>query len=125
MSNRAINIVVIIAISVMVVGKLEWLTNSYLLALAQAGGDFDQMIIDIWFGVAFHSLAVIVVPLLLAYLKQTLASFVVLILALSIYILLITGVNTIALVIAGLMIAAVVYAVFTQSINLIRYFRAK
>lgn len=117
----------IVVISLMVVGGLNWLTNEALLIVAQvSGGDaFSHLIIEILQAVAIHTLAVAFIPLLLAFFKQTLASYVVLILVLSVYMLLIAGVNAVGLAIAGLMIAAVVYAVFTKSVNLIRYFRAK
>ncbi|WP_423205539.1 hypothetical protein PGC34_12410 [Pseudomonas kribbensis] len=127
MSTKAINMALIVAISLMVVGGLNWLMNEALLTVAQVSGEdaFSYLIIEILQAVAIHSVVVASIPLLLVFLKQTLASYVVLVLALSLYMLLVTGVNAVGLAIAGLMIAAVAYAVFTKSVNLIRYFRAK
>jgi len=127
MSTKAINMALIVAISLMVVGTLNWLMNEALLTVAQVSGEdaFSYLIIEILQAVAIHSVVVASIPLLLVFLKQTLASYVVLVLALSLYMLLVTGVNAVGLAIAGLMIAAVAYAVFTKSVNLIRYFRAK
>lgn len=127
MRARAINMAVIVAISVVVVGGLNWLMNESWLIATQASGEdaFSYLIFEILQAVAIHSMAVAFIPVLLAFLRQALASYVVLILALSLYMLLITGINAVGPAIAGLMITAVVYAVFTKSVNLIRYFRAK
>lgn len=127
MSTKAINMALIVAISLMVVGGLNWLMNEALLTVAQVSGEdaFSYLIIEILQAVAIHSVVVASIPLLLVFLKQRLASYVVLVLALSLYMLLVTGVNAVGLAIAGLMIAAVAYAVFTKSVNLIRYFRTK
>jgi hypothetical protein len=117
----------IVVISLMVVGGLNWLMNESWLIATQASGEdaFSYLIIEILQAVAIHSVAVAFIPLLLAFFRQTLASYVVLILMLSLYMLLITGLNAVGPAVAGLMIAAVAYAVFTKSVNLIRYFRAK
>lgn len=127
MSTKAINMALIVAISLMVVGGLNWLMNESWLIATQASGEdaFSYLIIEILQAVAIHSVVVAFIPLLLAFFRKTLASYVVLLLMLSLYMLLITGINAVGPAIAGLMIAAVVYAVFTKSVNLIRYFRAK
>ncbi|WP_085708414.1 MULTISPECIES: hypothetical protein [unclassified Pseudomonas] len=127
MNTKAINMALIVAISLMGVGALNWLMNEALLTVAQVSGEdaFSYLIVEILQAVAIHSVVVASIPLLLVFLKQTLASYVVLVLALSLYMLLVTGVNAVGLAIAGLMIAAVAYAIFTKSVNLIRYFHAK
>ncbi|MDI2143541.1 MULTISPECIES: hypothetical protein [unclassified Pseudomonas] len=127
MSTKAINMALIVVISLMGVGTLNWLMNESWLIATQASGEdaFLYLIIEILQAVAIHSVVVAFIPLLLAFFRKTLASYVVLLLMLSLYMLLITGINAVGPAIAGLMIAAVVYAVFTKSVNLIRYFRAK
>jgi len=127
MSTKAINMALIVVISLMGVGALNWLMNESWLIATQASGEdaFSYLIIEILQAVAIHSVAVAFIPLLLAFFRKTLASYVVLLLMLSLYMLLITGINAVGPAIAGLAIAALAYAMFTKTANLIRYFRAK
>ncbi|WP_409319589.1 hypothetical protein [Pseudomonas sp. KCJK9016] len=127
MSTKAINMALIVVISLMGVGTLNWLMNESWLIATQASGEdaFLYLIIEILQAVAIHSVTVAFIPLLLAFFRKTLASYVVLILMLSLYMLLITGINAVGPVVAALAIAALAYAVFTKTANLIRYFRAK
>ncbi|WP_426201280.1 hypothetical protein [Pseudomonas sp. TWP3-1] len=127
MNIRLISILLIIAISLAVIGGLHWLIDGPMLIIAQAQVEdaSSDLIIEILLSVAAHSAAVALIPLVLAFFRQTVASYVVFILLLAFDIQILTGLNALGVAVAGLMIVAVAYGVITKTANLMRYLRAK
>ncbi|MCU0117423.1 hypothetical protein N8H74_04090 [Pseudomonas sp. B2M1-30] len=127
MSSRTKHLLSITALSLLLVGTLQWFLYEIPVTVAQLkfGSIPSSLLMEMGLITVAHSVIVASVALLLALFNKCLASYVALILVFSLYVQFNTGANAAGPALALLLIAALGYVTFIKSRQLIRYYQAK
>ncbi|NUT79354.1 MULTISPECIES: hypothetical protein [Pseudomonas] len=127
MNTKKIHALTLMGISITVVGAVQILLYEAMIIIEQArsGSIPYQLSAEILFVVLIHALFITVIPLLLVIRNKILASYIVLVIFLSIYVQFVASVNIAGVVIAIIILSVLIFYALQKASFAIRYFRSK
>ncbi|QGA47591.1 hypothetical protein [Pseudomonas brassicacearum] len=127
MNTKKIHALTLMGISITVVGAVQILLYEAMIIIEQArsGSIPYQLSAEILFVVLIHALFITVIPLLLVIRNKILASYIVLVVFLSIYVQFVASVNIAGVVIAIIILSVLIFYALQKASFAIRYFRSK